>query len=82
MLIQFSGQVFDPIVWHNPSSLRSEFELAIAQQDRSKAMQIQTHIATANGRYDFTQPNLNRAFPDIRPISFQDWFVAKWSGQS
>ncbi|KAK5170442.1 uncharacterized protein LTR77_005030 [Saxophila tyrrhenica] len=78
---RLKGQVFDPITWHNPASLRSELQLAAAQQDTARGTRIQTLIATANGRYDFSQPNLNRAFPDIRPISFNDWFVAKWSGQ-
>ena len=76
-----AGQVFDPIVWHNPASLRSELQLAAAQQDTAHGTRIQTLIATANGRYDFAQPNLNRAFPEVRPISFEDWFVVKWNGQ-
>ncbi|KAK3052402.1 hypothetical protein LTR09_006612 [Extremus antarcticus] len=78
---RLKGQVFDPIVWHNPASLRSELQLAAAQQDTARGTRVQVLIATANGRYDFSQPNLNRAFPDTKPITFQDWFVAKWSGQ-
>lgn len=42
-------------------------------------------IATAEGRYDFTQTNLNQLFPDVRTVSFQTWFLAKWGtppGQS
>jgi hypothetical protein len=80
-LNHLAGQVFDPIVWHNPGSLRSELQLAVAQQDAARTVRVNTLISTANGRYDFSQTNLNRAFPDVRPISFNDWFVAKWSGQ-
>lgn len=77
----FKGQQFNPIQWHNPDSLRSELQLATAQQDQTRAIRLHTLIATAEGKYDFADANLNRAFRDIRPISFKDWFVAKWNLQ-
>lgn len=82
ILIQTLGRMFNPIQWHNPASLRSELQLASAQQDAARGTRILAHIATAEGRYDFTQANLNRAFTSIRPISFQDWFAAKWNTQA
>ena len=35
-------------------------------------------IATAEGRYDFTQRNLNAAFPSLQVERFASWFVKKW----
>ena len=78
---QISGQMFNPIRYHNPASLRSELQLAVAQGDNARIVRLHAHIATAEGRYDFSQPNLNRAFPGIRPIPFRDWFIAKWNLQ-
>jgi len=41
-------------------------------------MKLQALIATVEGRYDFTQPNLNTAFPDVVPEPFAQWFKRKW----
>lgn len=35
-------------------------------------------IATAEGRYDFEQQNLNAAFPRLQVERFATWFVKKW----
>jgi hypothetical protein len=35
-------------------------------------------LATAEGRYDFTQRNLNAAFPGLTVEKFAGWFVKKW----
>ena len=75
----YAGQPFNPIQWHNPDSLRSELQLQLAQGDDKNATKTNALIATAEGRYDFQQPSLNYAFPEITPISFQDWFIAKWN---
>ena len=75
------ARTFNPIQYHNPASLRSELQVANAQQDHARAIKLHAHIATAEGHYDFSQPNMNRAFPDIRPIPFREWFVAKWNLQ-
>ncbi|KAK4896133.1 hypothetical protein LTR27_005990 [Elasticomyces elasticus] len=78
MVQRLRGQDFDPIQWHNPASLRSALELATAQQDRATMLRLHALIATAEGRFDFAQTNLNQLFPDVRTISFQTWFLAKW----
>lgn len=70
--------MFNPIQWHNSDSLRSELQVAALQEDSARQIRLQALIATAEGRYDFSQPNLNQRFPNVRTISFQDWFVAKW----
>ncbi|KAK3722397.1 hypothetical protein LTR37_002388 [Vermiconidia calcicola] len=79
---RLKGQAFNPIQWHNPASLRSELQLAAAQRDSARGIRIHTLIATAEGRYDFSEPALNRLFPDVRPMPFQDWFIAKWNQQN
>nr|OQO29496.1 hypothetical protein B0A51_03024 [Rachicladosporium sp. CCFEE 5018] len=74
-------QSFNPSVMHNPATLRAELAVAAAQGDRPRGIRLQTLIATAEGRYDFTQPNMNAAFPDITPKRFAQWFVEKWDLQ-
>ncbi|KAK5124712.1 hypothetical protein LTR85_001425 [Meristemomyces frigidus] len=78
---QLKRRLFDPIQWHNPASLRSELQLATLQEDSARQMRLHSLIATAEGRYDFAQANLNQRFPDVRVISFQEWFITKWSLQ-
>jgi len=76
-----TGQMFHPCQWHNAGTLRSELQVATLQQDRGRAIRAHALIATTEGRYDFTQPNLNRHFPNVATLSFQDWFVRKWQLQ-
>jgi hypothetical protein len=67
-----------PLVSHNPSSLRAELANAAAQGDRLRALKLQMLIATAEGRYDFPTRNLNDTFPDLQIERFADWFVKRW----
>lgn len=41
-------------------------------------MRLHHLIATVEGQYDFEDANLNRAFPDVAPMPFRDWFVEAW----
>ncbi|KAH9828526.1 NAD(P)-binding protein [Teratosphaeria destructans] len=75
------GRDFDPLHWHNADSLRSELQLAVLNQDMERQNQLRALIATAEGQYDFEDCNLNLWFPDVRPVSFEDWFVHKWNLQ-
>lgn len=77
-----AGRLFTPIQWHNPDSLRSELRLAVLQEDNERQIRLHSLIATAEGRYDFTQPNLNQHFPDVRITPFQEWFIRKWNLRS
>ena len=52
------------------------------QDDRQAMIRFHTLIATAEGRYDFAQHNLNQRFPDVRTIGFREWFIAKWNLQA
>ena len=76
-----TGQRFNPIMLDTPESLRHELALANAQQDQGRILRLHALLATAEGRYDFSQPNMNRAFPDVQPMPFRDWFIAKWNLQ-
>ncbi|WPH02588.1 Hypothetical protein R9X50_00545300 [Acrodontium crateriforme] len=72
------GVMFNPITWHNSESLRTELQLAITQQDDEQQTRLSALISTAEGHYDYQHADLNQRFPDLRPIPFPDWFVAKW----
>lgn len=73
-----TGERFQPFMVHNINSLRSELATAAAQGDRARGIKLQMLIATAEGRYDFTQRNLNAAFPGLQVERFAGWFVKKW----
>lgn len=73
-----TGEKFQPFVVHNIDSLRTELAAAAAQGDRARGIKLQMLIATAEGRYDFTQRNLNAAFPGLQVERFASWFVKKW----
>ena len=73
-----TGERFQPFVVHNIDSLRTELAAAAAQGDRARGIKLQMLIATAEGRYDFTQRNLNSAFPGLQVERFASWFVKKW----
>ena len=73
-----TGERFQPFVVHNIDSLRTELAAAAAQGDRARGIKLQMLIATAEGRYDFTQRNLNAAFPGLQVERFASWFVKKW----
>jgi hypothetical protein len=73
-----SEEGFQPFIVHNIHTLRAEFAAAAARQDRARCMKVQMMIATVEGRYDFTQRNLNTAFPGLQVERFANWFVKKW----
>jgi len=58
--------------------LHSELQLAALQQDHARQIRVHALLATAEGRYDFADRNLNDRFPHVRTVSFEHWFRAKW----
>jgi hypothetical protein len=74
----FPGERFQPFIVHNINSLRTELAAAAVQGDRARGIKLQMLIATAEGRYDYTQRNLNAAFPGLQVERFASWFVKKW----
>lgn len=77
-----AGRAFNPTSYHSPASLGSELQIATVNQDRDRQLQLHALIATAEGRYDYTQFNANQLFPDVKTISFSDWFVAMWNSET
>jgi len=79
---QLKRQRFHPIGLHSPETLRAELQLAQLQQDNARRIRILGLLATTEGRYDFQPPNMNQHFQnDIRPVTFQEWFITKWNGR-
>lgn len=59
-----------------------QYQLSVAEANRDIAQQqrVATHLATAEGRYDFTSPGyLNPMYPDIIPMYFQTWLTHIWA---
>ncbi|KAK1819941.1 hypothetical protein LTR12_005663 [Friedmanniomyces endolithicus] len=75
---ELRGHEFNEVEWHNPGSLRLALELATARQDGASVVRLHSLLATAEGRYDYTQTNLNQMFPEVQTVSFQAWFLGKW----
>lgn len=61
--------------------LRAALPGVAAQGNASQTRRICAHINTAEGRYDFTQTNLQQLFNNPRTIDFDAWFAAKWNQQ-
>ena len=69
---------FQPFIVHNVNSIRTALAAAAVQGDRARGIKLQMLLATAEGCYDFTQRNLNAAFPGLQVERFAGWFVKKW----
>ncbi|KAJ9631087.1 hypothetical protein H2203_001618 [Taxawa tesnikishii (nom. ined.)] len=76
---QLRGQLFDPLELHSLETLRSALGAATLAEDATRQSQVTNLLATVEGQYDIADANLNRAFADVRPISFIHWFAAKWN---
>lgn len=79
---RMKGREFNPKSYHDPASLRSELQIAAINEDRDRQIQLHALIATAEGRYDYTEFNANQLFPDVETIKFSNWFVAKWTSET
>lgn len=64
---------------HNLESLDSSLRLAQVSQDMQGQLRIIALIASTEGRYDFTEANLN-GMVDFTPMPFRDWFRTAWWG--
>ena len=73
------GQSFnqDFVRYHDSPGLRNLF--STFNNNSSEGRQIRELIATQEGRYEYSQSNLNNAFRDIRPVRFEDWLRRAWS---
>ncbi|KAI8162096.1 hypothetical protein K4K49_012108 [Colletotrichum sp. SAR 10_70] len=59
------------------SKLQSDLSSYEQRQNWDQWWNVQRLIATADGRYDFRQTNLNEAV-DIEPASFRVWLESQW----
>jgi hypothetical protein len=70
------------VTWHSPVTLHHELQLAQMYDDVPRQMRAHDHLATINGRYDFTAPgNLRNANStrDIVPVRFETWLRSVWA---
>ncbi|KAK7727529.1 hypothetical protein SLS57_003002 [Botryosphaeria dothidea] len=58
-------------------TLRYQAAIATTSADQIRLYDL---AATADGQYDFSDPNLNSYFPHIRMTRFRDWLAAAWAG--
>ena len=79
-LIHLLGRLFNNVEWQNPAGLQYQMTMAQMAGDVQRQRRLFTLIATAEGRYDYAIPAyLNTQFPDIRPMTFRDWFTRNWA---
>lgn len=71
-----SGRSFE-ISGHTRTSLQDALTYARAVGDQSREGRVHHLIATAEGRFDFINTNLNQLVT-FRPEGFRDWLVRVW----
>ncbi|KEF58424.1 uncharacterized protein A1O9_06350 [Exophiala aquamarina CBS 119918] len=74
---QVRGRAFE-ISGHTRSSLQDALTYARAVGDQSREIRMHHLIATAEGRFDFVNTNLNQLV-SFRPEGFREWLVRSWS---
>ncbi len=60
--------------------LQDALTYAQISQDVGEQLRLHTLIATAEGRFDFGDPNLN-VLVNVQPMRFANWLQARWAGQ-
>ncbi|KAF3039246.1 hypothetical protein E8E11_003467 [Didymella keratinophila] len=71
------GRPLNPVDWQNPAGL--QYQLSIAGNTMQQ-QRIATHLATAEGRYDFAAPAyLNSMYPDVVVTGLQHWLTHTWA---
>ncbi|KAI4249442.1 MAG: hypothetical protein LQ352_005647 [Teloschistes flavicans] len=63
---------------YNSQSMQSELALAQASQAIQQQLRVISMMATANGRFDFANANLN-TMVDVTPKRFQTWLQEVWA---
>ena len=60
--------------------LQYQLSVAVASGDTMQQQRIATHLATAEGRYDFVTPAyLNTMYPDVLTTPFSTWLSYTWA---
>ncbi|KAK5005707.1 hypothetical protein LTR28_007376 [Elasticomyces elasticus] len=78
LIQELKGQIFHPCEIYNPESLASALALPSLDHDVAEQLRLHHLLATAQGRYDYEQYNLNTTFGDIRPEAFRAWVTRSW----
>lgn len=63
---------------HTRKSIADALTYARAVRDRGRELQLHHLVATAEGRFDFAEPNLNQLL-NLRPESFREYLTRAWS---
>ena len=63
---------------HTRNSVTDALTYARAVNDKARELQLQHLVATAEGRFDFVETNLNQLL-NLQPESFRDYLVRVWS---
>lgn len=74
----FAGRTFE-VSAHTQSSLQDALVYAQAVRDVNREVRLRQLIATAEGRLDFANTNLNQMIA-FRPERFRDWLARVWIG--
>jgi hypothetical protein len=72
-----TGRSFD-VSRHTRRSAADAITYARAVKDEKKEIQLHHLVATAEGRYDFSDANLNQAV-NHRPERFKDYLSRVWA---
>jgi hypothetical protein len=79
----YSGRQFYNVEWQNPAGLQYQITMAQMAGDVARQRRLTTLIETAEGHYDCATPAyLNSAFPDVQPMTFQQWFLSTFQCRS
>lgn len=74
-----TGQSYEKLM-HNSLTLQHALNVAATSHDWTQVLRVQNMIATAENRYDFTNPVLN-GMVDFTPVGFFVWLREAWRGQ-
>jgi hypothetical protein len=78
-LTLLTGRPFD-VSRHTRKSVTDALTYARAVRDRDRELQLHHLVATAEGRFDFENTNLNQLL-DLHPESFSDFLTRVWADQ-
>ena len=63
---------------HTRKSMADALTYAQAVRDKGRELQLHHLVATAEGRFDFAEPNLNQIL-NLRTESFREYLTRVWS---
>lgn len=64
---------------YDMETLAHEIQFATMNNNQSRRQRAIVHLATAAGRFDFTEPTLNQRFRNVPRLRFRDWLNQSWT---